>query len=234
MDLGDCCTTVATRPDASNPPQRLVDAYKTILECVEGDEELREDIQKTPMRAAKAMLAMTSGYMTTLAEASGGAVFEATETSDAHPLGLVVVRDICIHSLCEHHLLPFSGRVHIGYLPRGGAVLGLSKLARIADMYSRRLQMQERLTQQIGGAIEQASGARGVAVMVECTHTCMCMRGVRKDATTTCSTDWRGAFAGGADTLLLRDEFWRLVEGGRPPPTSTSSSLCVPCNRSRL
>ena len=119
------------------------------------------------------------------------------------------------HSICEHHLLPFFGYAHIGYVPRSGSVLGLSKLARIADMYSRRLQMQERLTQEIADAVVEAAGACGVAVVVECAHMCMCARGVQQNSTTITSA-MRGAFR---DDTALRQEFLGHV-GNRS---------CLPC-----
>lgn len=189
---------------------QLVAAYTTILRCL--GESHRSELHKTPLRAAKALRTLTSGYQTTLEEAAGTAVFSVDQVeSTARPLGLVVVRDIRIHSLCEHHLLPFYGRAHIAYLPGGDKVLGLSKLARIADMYSRRLQMQERLTQQIGDALERAAAPRGVAVVLQCSHMCMCSRGVRKDASSTSTSDWRGEFE---HNPHLREEFWRLVNEG--------------------
>ena len=121
-------------------------------------------------------------------------------------------RDIRINSLCEHHLLPFYGRCHIGYLP-DRAVLGLSKFARVADVCARRLQMQERLTEQIADALMEASAARGVIVAVECAHMCMCSRGVKQTETTTFTAAQRGAFA--KDEALRRD-FWQQVNSGTP------------------
>ena len=199
---------VAEEPTETCAPEdtQLVAAYTTILRCL--GECHRPELFKTPRRAAKAMRAMTSGYATTLQDAAGSAVFSVDQRSTQRPLGLVVVKDIRIHSLCEHHLLPFFGTAHIGYLPGGDAVLGLSKLARIADMYSRRLQMQERLTQQIGDALERAAAPRGVAVVLNCSHMCMCSRGVRKDTSSTCTSDWRGEFE---HNPQLREEFWRHV-----------------------
>ena len=167
-----------------------------LLDCLPAEAVPPHIRRDTPRRAAKALRAMTSGYDVTLSEASGAALFAVREpaanphkTPEPPPLpcgGLVVVRDIRVHSLCEHHL-PFFGRAHIGYLP-GGAVLGLSKLARVADMFARRLQMQERLTHQICEGINEAAEARGVAVVLECSHMCMCGRGVRQpEASTTTS-----------------------------------------------
>ena len=187
-------------------------AYRTILRTLGQSGEVLRD---TPKRAAAAMRFMTSGYRTTMSDAAGSALFSVNSdvrhaiTDGSSDLNVVVVKDIKVHSLCEHHLLPFFGVAHIGYVPGDGSVLGLSKLARITDMFARRLQMQERLTQQIAEAVMLAASPRGVAVVVECTHMCMCARGVRKDATTSTS------FMGGAFSIdrNLRDEFWRHVQG---------------------
>lgn len=197
----------------------LVDAYRTILTALGQSGEVLKD---TPKRAAAAMRYLTSGYHTTLREAAGKALFSIRDGADPappRPLSLmpptathqmIVVKNIRLHSLCEHHLLPFHGYAHIGYIC-GDEVLGLSKLARITDMYARRLQMQERLTKQIGEALRQAASPQGVAVIVECEHLCMCARGVRKDAAT--STSYMdGVFAGNKE---LRDEFWSHINGDR-------------------
>ncbi len=127
----------------------------------------------------------------------GDALFE-TESEE-----MVLVKDIDVHSLCEHHLLPFFGKLHVAYLP-AGRVVGLSKLARIADVFCKRLQIQERLTLQIAQAVEEVCGARGVAVTVECTHMCMSMRGVQRPGAVTVTSAYRGAFQGSAD---LKAEF---------------------------
>jgi GTP cyclohydrolase I len=176
--------------------QRLAEAYKTILECV-GEDPEREGLIKTPMRAAKTMMFLTQGYQQSAAEISNGAVF--TEDAD----GLVVVRDIEFSSLCEHHLVPFKGRVHIGYIPNG-KVLGLSKFVRITNVFARRLQIQERLTKQIAEAIAEELAPLGVAVMIESEHLCMVMRGVEKSGSSTVSTCYLGEFKTGRH---LRQEF---------------------------
>jgi GTP cyclohydrolase I len=151
-----------------SPEERLTTmatACHTILECI-GEDPAREGLVKTPQRWAKALLFMCSGYPLRPEDVTNGAVFH--ENHDE----MVVVRNIDIHSLCEHHMVPFSGRVHIGYIPNG-QILGLSKLARIAELYARRLQVQERLTRQIADAIVETVHPLGVAVVVECSHFCM-------------------------------------------------------------
>eukprot|EP00900_Chrysochromulina_parva_P023875 jgi/Chrpa1/6120/Chrysochromulina_OHIO_Genome00000131-RA len=190
--------------------QQLEAAYEIILRAI-GEDPSREGLRKTPARAAKAMRALTSGYSVEPSELARDALFTVEPRSE-EPLGMVVVRDIRINSLCEHHLLPFYGRCHIGYLP-DRAVLGLSKFARVADVCARRLQMQERLTEQIADALMEASAARGVIVAVECAHMCMCSRGVKQTETTTFTAAQRGAFA--KDEALRRD-FWQQVNSGTP------------------
>jgi GTP cyclohydrolase I len=176
--------------------QRLAEAYKTILECV-GEDPGREGLIKTPMRAAKAMMFLTQGYQQSEADIVNGAVF--AEGAD----GLVVVREIEFSSLCEHHLVPFKGRVHIGYIPNG-KVLGLSKFVRITNVFARRLQVQERLTKQIADAIAEELAPLGVAVMIESEHLCMVMRGVEKPGSSTVSTCYLGEFKAGRH---LQQEF---------------------------
>ncbi|XXQ30855.1 GTP cyclohydrolase 1 [Plasmodiophora brassicae] len=189
--------------DGDDKLKRMADAFSTIIECL-GEDPQRDGLRLTPMRAARALAFFTSGYETSLKEIVGGAIFD--ENIDE----LVVVRDITIHSMCEHHLVPFVGKVHIGYIPQG-SVLGLSKLARIAEMFSRRLQVQERLTKQIAEAIQQIINPKGVGVIIEAQHLCMTMRGVQKDGCTTVTSSVLGRFKSDPRT---RSEFFNHV--GRP------------------
>ena len=168
--------------DAAQASPALVNAYTTLLREI-GEDPSREGLLKTPQRAAKALRFLTSGYTRELRDVVGNAKFriDGPTAAPSTSSGMVVVRDIELHSLCEHHLLPFYGRAHVAYLP-GAVVLGLSKVARITDLYARRLQIQERLTQQIAAALMSEVQPRGVAVVVECFHMCMAMRGVEQRA----------------------------------------------------
>ncbi|MGJ8524658.1 GTP cyclohydrolase 1 [Halomonadaceae bacterium LMG 33818] len=174
--------------------------YRAILEQL-GEDPTREGLVDTPKRAAKAMQFLTRGYHQTLDEIVNGAVFSSTNDE------LVIVKDIELYSLCEHHMLPFIGRCHIGYLP-GGKVLGLSKFARIVDMYARRLQIQEELTHQIADAVQKVTGASGVGVIIEARHMCMMMRGVEKQNSSMKTSVMLGRLRESANT---RQEFLNLL-----------------------
>lgn len=154
------------------PFLELDELYQQILERT-GEDTQREGLRKTPHRAAEALKFMTQGYHQTIKEVLNGALFEA-ESDD-----IVTVRDIEFYSLCEHHLLPFFGRCHIGYIPQN-KIIGLSKAARLVDMFARRLQVQERLTHQIACALQEALDPLGVGVIMEAQHMCMMIRGVQK------------------------------------------------------
>lgn len=176
-------------------------AYTTILKEL-GENPEREGLLKTPLRAAKAMQYFTKGYQETIQEVLNNAMFD--ENHDE----IVIVKDIDVFSLCEHHLVPFFGKVHIGYLP-DKKVVGLSKLARIVEIFSRRLQVQERLTKQIALAINEALQPMGVAVVMEASHMCMVMRGVQKMNSRTVTSTMHGIFR---DDPKTREEFLALIK----------------------
>jgi len=166
-----------------------------------GEDPGREGLLKTPARVAKSLAFLTRGYGETPKKVVGSAVF-TTHTDD-----MVILRDIEVYSLCEHHLLPFYGRCHVGYIARG-KVLGVSKIARIVDCYARRLQIQERLTQEVANAIMKETGAEGVGVVMECRHLCMMMRGVEKQNSVMTTSAVLGALR---DEAAARQEFLSLV-----------------------
>jgi GTP cyclohydrolase I len=166
-----------------------------------GEDPEREGLVKTPERVAKAMEFFTQGYAMSLADVVGEALFDEEHEN------MVMVRDIELYSLCEHHLLPFFGKAHVAYIPNK-RIVGLSKLPRIVDMFARRLQVQERLTEQVAHAIEEVLEPRGVGVVIEAFHMCMMMRGVEKQNSRTITSALRGVFR---DDGKTRDEFLRLA-----------------------
>ena len=179
---------------------RLSDAYLEILTDL-GENVSRDGLLKTPQRASKAMRFLTSGYHTKLEDIINGALF------DVKTSGMVIVRDIEFYSMCEHHMLPFFGKMHVAYLP-GKKVIGLSKIPRIVDMYARRLQVQEQLTEQVAQAVTDILQPKGVGVIAEARHFCMMMRGVEKQHSGTITSTMLGEFRAKKAT---RDEFLSLV-----------------------
>ncbi|MGB6298098.1 MAG: GTP cyclohydrolase I FolE [Rivularia sp. (in: cyanobacteria)] len=178
----------------------MMEAVRTLLIGL-GEDPEREGLKDTPKRVVKALQFLTKGYHESLDELLNGAVF----TEDANEM--VLVRDIDIFSSCEHHILPVIGRAHVAYIPNG-KVIGLSKVARICEMYARRLQVQERLTVQIADALQGLLKPQGVAVVLEASHMCMVMRGVQKPGSWTVTSAMRGVFAEDART---REEFMNLI-----------------------
>lgn len=177
----------------------ISDMYKNILDDV-GENPTREGLLKTPVRAAKAMQFLTQGYDLNPAEILRSAMFKEDYSQ------MVIVKDIEVYSLCEHHLLPFFGKAHIAYIPNGH-IVGLSKLPRIVDAFARRLQVQERLTNEIRDCIQDTLKPHGVAVVMECSHLCMQMRGVQKQNSTTTTSAFTGEFLKDA----TRKEFISLI-----------------------
>jgi len=165
-----------------------------------GDDPDREGLKRTPERVAKSLAFLTQGYGMKSEDVINGALFEECHRN------MVLVKDIEMYSLCEHHLLPFFGKVHVAYIPKG-KIVGLSKIARLVDVYARRLQVQERLTEQIAQAIWERVEPEGVGVVVEAYHLCMMMRGVQKQNSKTITSAMRGSFL---ENQMTRDEFLRL------------------------
>lgn len=180
--------------------EEIASHYEAILKLI-GEDTTREGLLKTPVRAAKAILDITSGYNTDPLNTARQAIFEHDGSQ------MVVVKDIEFYSVCEHHILPFFGKVSIGYIPHG-KIIGLSKLARIVDNFARRLQVQERLTSEVCTLLAKAMPNKGVIVACEGEHLCMKMRGVEKQDSSTVTYDYCGAFA---DDPSLRSEFMRLI-----------------------
>ena len=205
---------VETRPDRNtqngqepklHPPseemnEAMIEAVRNLLLGV-GEDPEREGLLKTPKRVAEAMRFMTGGYNQSLEQIVNGAIFDEGHNE------MVLVRDIHFFSLCEHHMLPFMGKAHVAYIPNQ-KVVGLSKLARVVEMYARRLQVQERLTRQIAEAIQTILEPRGVAVVMEATHMCMVMRGVQKPGSWTVTSAMLGIFQ---EEHKTREEFFNLI-----------------------
>ncbi len=178
---------------------KIAEHYRAILQLI-GEDPTREGLVKTPRRAAKALLENTRGYRQDAEAIIASAVFQ-------HPGSqMVIVKDIEFYSLCEHHILPFFGKVSVGYIP-DGKIVGLSKLARTVDAYARRLQVQERLTGEICDAVDRALPNKGVIVVCQAAHLCMKMRGVEKQESTTVTMHYKGAF----EDVRLRQEFFELL-----------------------
>ena len=196
--MSDSLQTEATvHPDLSEVPfQSLIREILTRI----GEDPDREGLVKTPDRVERSFEFLTRGYDLTAEDAIGNGVF-----SEQHR-NMIMVRDIEMYSLCEHHMLPFFGKVHVAYIP-DGKIIGLSKAARLVEVFSRRLQVQERLTEQIAQALWEAISPHGVGVVIEAYHLCMMMRGVEKQNSKTITSSMRGAFL---ESLATREEFLRL------------------------
>lgn len=173
-----------------------------------GEDPAREGLRNTPERVQKSLKFLTSGYMTNIKEIVNDALFENHETDE-----MVIVRDIELYSLCEHHMLPFFGKAHIAYLPKG-RIIGLSKIPRIVDAFSRRLQVQENLTTQVANCLQETLDPQGVAVVIEAHHLCMAMRGVQKQNSYTTTSSMLGLFK---EDPRTRGEFLSLIRGTTGP-----------------
>jgi GTP cyclohydrolase IA len=196
-------TTEITIPDTTGS-ESIADLVRKMLVQL-GEDPNREGLRRTPERYEKALRFLTSGYRQDPEKLLNGAMFSVCYDE------MVVVRDIELYSLCEHHLLPFFGKCHVAYIPNK-KVVGLSKIARLVNMYARRLQIQERLTSQIANAIQDKLSPQGVGVIVEARHLCMVMRGVEKQHSTATTSAMLGVFRENKQT---RDEFLSLVRGGK-------------------
>ena len=179
----------------------MEEEFKKLLASI-GEDGDREGLKDTPLRASKALQFLTSGYKEDIRTVANGAIFESDNDE------MVIVKDIEFYSLCEHHMLPFFGKVHVGYIPKG-KVIGLSKIPRIVDVFSRRLQIQERMTKQIAEALFELTQGYGVAVVVEGEHLCMKMRGVRKQSSLMKTSSMLGAFR---KIEATRSEFLSLIQ----------------------
>lgn len=190
---------IATDSDAQAEFEGLVRRQLELL----GEDPARDGLLKTPSRVAKSMAWLTRGYGLDARQVIGDALFEENHEN------MVMVRDIEMYSMCEHHMLPFFGKVHVAYIPNG-KIVGLSKLPRVVEVFARRLQVQERLGEQIANAIDEVLQPRGVGVVIEAVHLCMMMRGVEKQSSRTITSSLRGLFR---DDPKTRSEFLRLAHG---------------------
>ena len=190
--------------DAETGPLVLTGEIRHILDEL-GEDPDREGLRKTPERVEKALRWLTRGYALSVRDAVGDAVFDERHDS------MIMVRDIELYSMCEHHMLPFFGHAHVAYIP-DGRIVGLSKIPRIVDIYARRLQVQERLTDQVADALMEILQPQGVGVVIEAAHFCMMMRGVEKQNSRTVTSALRGIFR---DDSRTRDEFIRLAHNRR-------------------
>ena len=188
-----------SEPEYREGQNELAEHYKQILGLL-GEDAKREGLEKTPLRVAKAMQVLTRGYSQDARKVLTDALFEEKYNQ------MVIVKDIHFFSMCEHHLLPFYGKVHVAYIPNG-YITGLSKIARVVDIFSHRLQVQERMTQQIKNCIQDTLKPLGVMVVVEAQHLCMQMRGVEKKNSITTTSDFSGAF----NQAKTREEFMNLL-----------------------
>ena len=184
------------------PVQHEISLHVARIIELMGEDPRREGLQRTPLRVARAMADLTSGYTQNPVEILNSAKFHEDYRQ------MVLVRDINFYSLCEHHMLPFYGRAHVAYIPNG-QVTGLSKIARVVDCFARRLQIQERMTKQIRECIQEALSPWGVMVVIEAQHMCMQMRGVQKQGSITTTSDFCGAF----NQAKTREEFLQLIKG---------------------
>jgi GTP cyclohydrolase I len=188
-----------TEEYCDNTMQTMMDAYRAIIAGT-GEDPQREGLLKTPERVSKAMQFITQGYKMSARDILESAKFHESYSE------MVIVKDIELYSLCEHHMLPFFGKAHVAYIPNGW-ITGLSKLARVVDVFARRLQVQERMTHQILDAIQESLNPLGVAVVIEAQHLCMMMRGVQKQNSVTTTS----AFSGEFENHVTRSEFLRLI-----------------------